>query len=40
MSGEEKQIGGFDLVYRDGKRYDPNIVEFNNNFNSFIPAKK
>lgn len=39
--GDEEQIGGFDLVYKDGKRFKPNILDYNgNNLNPHIGMKK
>lgn len=40
MTGDERQIGGFDLIYRDNKRIGPNLIEFNNNFNPHITTHK
>lgn len=33
-------MGGFDLVYKDGKRYRPNIIEYNNGVNPHIASRK
>lgn len=34
LVGDEKQVGGFDLVYKDGKRYEPNFADFNIGMNN------
>ena len=40
LTGDEVQIGGFDLVYKDSKWIKHNIGDFNNGFNSHVLQKK
>lgn len=40
ITGDELQIGGFDLVYKDGKRMPANLMDFNNGFNSHVKNKQ
>lgn len=40
LVGDERQVGGFDLIYKDGKRYDPNLSDFMTNINTFLKIPK